>query len=412
MPKNKFNFTDNQLRKLAHDGGNKRMYFYDTGQPGLSLCITPSGTKSFQLQVWDKTRGKSVSKAIGKYPAMSINQARMIAADLFTSVNDGIDVIEAAKAVKNEDTFADIFTRWIEIHAKPHKKSWDEDERRYHLYIEEPLGRKQLSWFSPEKIRKWHADITKMKKQRGDGRITGTTANRALALVSTVFNQMTPERPNPCKGVKKFREKSRDRFLQPAELQRFLEAIEHPDTPPDLRDYLLISLYTGARRSNIMAMSWKDIDFDQYQWRIPASQSKNKEVMTIPLVEPAMQILLARKAVTSSFFVFPSRSSTSGHMEEPKKAWSTLLKKANLADMRLHDLRRTMGSYETITGASSTIVGKTLGHKSPHATAVYARMTLDPVRAAMEKAVQAMQRTTAIPSTTVAFPEKDQQSGT
>ena len=270
MAKSKINFTDNQLRKLAHDGGSKRLYFYDTGQPGLSLCITPAGTKSFQLQAWDKTRGKSVTKTLGKYPAMAINQARQMAADLLSSVNDGIDVIEAAKAVKNEDTFADIFTRWLEIHAKPHKKSWDEDERRYHLYIEESLGSKQLSWFSPEKIRKWHADITKMNKQRGEGIITGTTANRALALVSTVFNQMTPERPNPCKGVKKFREQSRDRFLQPAELQRFFEALDAPDTPPDLRDYLLISIYTGARRSNVMAMNWKDIDFDQCLWKIPA----------------------------------------------------------------------------------------------------------------------------------------------
>lgn len=401
MTKSKFNFTDNQLRKLDHDGGGKRLYFYDSGQSGLSLCITTAGTKSFQLQTWDKTRGKSVVKTLGKYPAMAISQARQLAAELLVSVKGGVDVIEEARAIKNEDTFTDIFTRWLEIHAKPHKKSWDEDERRYHLYVDEPLGNKQLSWFTTEKVRKWHADISKLPKQRGAGILTGTTANRALALVSTVFNQMTPERPNPCKGVKKFREQSRNRFLQPAELQRFFAALEAPDTPATLKDYLLLSIYTGARRANVMAMRWTDIDFDQCLWKIPASQSKNSEAMIVPLIEPVMQILHARKAVSSSIFVLGSRLSASGHIEEPKKAWKTLLNKANLANVRLHDLRRTMGSYQTMTGASSTIVGKTLGHKSTQATQAYARLNLDPVRDSMEKAVDLMLASKELPDKVV-----------
>lgn len=396
MTKNKINFTDNQIRKISNDS-SKRLYFYDIGQPALSLCITPAGTKSFQLQAWDKTRGKSVTKTLGKYPALAVNQARQLAAGLLASVNNGVDVIEAAKAIKNEDTFAEIFTQWLENFAKPHKKSWDEDEKRYALYIQQPLGKKTISWFSPEKIRKWHSNLTKLKKQRGKGTITGTTANRALALVSTVFNQMTPERQNPCKGVKKFKEQSRDRFLQPAELQRFFEALAAPDTSLTLRDYLLLSIYTGARRGNVMQMKWVDIDFNRNLWRIPASQSKNSETMTVPLIEPALQIIKERKAVTNSVFVFASTASASGHIEDPKRAWKTLLKKAKLSDVRIHDLRRTMGSYQTMTGASSAIVGKTLGHKSQEATAVYARLNLDPVRTSMEAAVEMMEASKEIP---------------
>jgi len=77
-------------------------------------------------------------------------------------------------------------------------------------------------------------------------------------------------------------------------------------------------------------------------------------------------------------------------MEEPKGAWKTLLRRAGLDNVRLHDLRRTMGSYQTMSGASTAIVGKTLGHKSPASTAVYARLNLDPVRQSMENAVSAM----------------------
>ncbi|BCL59474.1 integrase [Desulfomarina profundi] len=406
MIKNKINFTDTKLRKLNHDGSTKRLYFYDAGQPALSLCITPAGTKSFQFQAWDRARGKSVTKSIGKYPSVAINHARQLAANLLTEVNKGVDVIEAAKAIKNEDTLAVIFSRWLDVYAKPHKKSWDEDKRRYTLYIDKPLGSKPISWFSPNKIRKWHSDITKLPKQRGTGTITGTTANRALALLSTIFSQMAPERPNPCKSVKKFREQSRDRFLQPSELQRFFDGLAKPETPPTLRDYLLLSIYTGARRNNVMQMKWVDIDFDQHLWRIPASQSKNAEVMIVPLVAPAIQILKTRKAKTSSVFVFDSSRSKSGHIEEPKRAWKSLLKRANLSDVRIHDLRRTMGSYQTMTGASSTVVGKTLGHKSQSATAVYARLNLDPVRSSMEAAVEMMEASRELREKVVNIKEK------
>jgi integrase len=155
-----------------------------------------------------------------------------------------------------------------------------------------------------------------------------------------------------------------------------------------------------------MQMKWNDLDFDQCLWKIPASQSKNSEAMTVPLVEQALQILQARKTVTSSVFVFDSKLSVSGHIEEPKKAWKTLLDKANLADVRLHDLRRTMGSYQTMTGASTIIVGKTLGHKSQTATAVYARMNLDPVRASMEAAVEMMNASRELPEKIVSMGEK------
>jgi len=123
---------------------------------------------------------------------------------------------------------------------------------------------------------------------------------------------------------------------------------------------------------------------------IPASESKNAEAITIPLIEESLEILHRRKTKTSSVFVFPGRGKT-GHFKEPRKGWLRVCTDAGLKGVRLHDLRRTMGSYQTMTGATSTIVGKTLGHRSQAATAVYARLTTDPVRASMEKAVEAMQ---------------------
>ena len=78
------------------------------------------------------------------------------------------------------------------------------------------------------------------------------------------------------------------------------------------------------------------------------------------------------------------------HLQEPKKPWKRILENAGLTDFRVHDLRRSLGSWMAGQNVSLTIVGKVLGHKSPQATAIYAQLALDPQRQAMEAATAAM----------------------
>ena len=91
----------------------------------------------------------------------------------------------------------------------------------------------------------------------------------------------------------------------------------------------------------------------------------------------------------SEVFVFPGSGKT-GHLVEPRKGWERLLAQAKIADLRLHDLRRTMGSWQAKTGASLVVIGKSLNHKSTQTTAIYARLDMDPVRASMNSAADAM----------------------
>ena len=133
--------------------------------------------------------------------------------------------------------------------------------------------------------------------------------------------------------------------------------------------------------------------------------------MTIPLIHEAVEILQHRKKTAISIFVLPSpgrSKSKTGHMTDPRTAWKNLLKRAKLENFRLHDLRRTLGSWQTIAGASTAIVGKTLGHKSPASTAVYARLNLDPVRQSMETAVEAMLAARGLPEKVVSIGGRDE----
>jgi integrase len=174
--------------------------------------------------------------------------------------------------------------------------------------------------------------------------------------------------------------------LQADELPAFFTALaEEPNGT--LRDYFLISLLTGARRSNVQEMQWKQINFERAEWRIPTT--KNGEPQTVTLSAEALEILRNRKTDDAGVWVFPSTGVT-GHIVEPKKAWKRILERAGIDDLRIHDLRRTLGSWQAKTGASLAIVGKSLNHKSPSTTAIYARLDLDPVRESVDRATGAI----------------------
>jgi integrase len=141
-------------------------------------------------------------------------------------------------------------------------------------------------------------------------------------------------------------------------------------------------------------MHWRELDLSSGVWRIP--RTKNDEPQNVTLCPEAVAILEARKGSTGGGFVFPSKSA-SGHMVEPQKAVIRVMARAEIPYGRdvpngvtLHDLRRTLGSWQARTGASLAIIGKSLNHKSPQATAIYARLDLDPVRQSVNTATSAM----------------------
>lgn len=238
---------------------------------------------------------------------------------------------------------------------------------------------------------------------------------------------------------------TRDRFLQSDELPRFFESVAQ-EPSIDVRDYVLLSLLAGARKSNVLSMKWEDINLERGEWRIPGEVSKNGETMLVPLMPEAIEILRSRKPNSAAVFVFPGEGKQ-GHMEGARKGWVRILDRdeltqlakriveaggifewplmkekgpldrsrkyeslaeslnraravaeemnidtagARVGNLRIHDMRRTLGSWQLATGASLAIIGKSLGHKDLGSTEIYARLNIDPVRDAMMTGTRAM----------------------
>lgn len=140
-------------------------------------------------------------------------------------------------------------------------------------------------------------------------------------------------------------------------------------------------------RGELLALRWEDIDLTELEIRLPDTGQPHR----IPLPRPAAELLEALERQGGQ--VFPG-TGASGHLEEPRKAWARVLKRAGVSDVRLHDLRRTLGSWMAAAGYSLPIIGRALNHKHPQVTAIYARTDNDTLRAAFEATAARMLETT------------------
>ncbi|HNP51888.1 MAG TPA: tyrosine-type recombinase/integrase [Nitrosomonas nitrosa] len=375
----KFNFTKAEIDALPLPQKGKRDTYHDTKVSGLHLRISSTGIKTFS--VFKRIKGGNPERiTLGRYPDMTIDQARRKTMEINLAIAEGKSPAEAKRKLKSEFLFGDLFAEYLERHSKLKKKTWADDLDNYKNHVEKQLSKKKLSDVNRATVSLLHSNITTKS-----GPIA---ANRILALISSVFGWAISAglwENNPAIGIKRNKEKSRDRFIQSDELPRFFQALsEEPNGT--VRDYILISLLTGARRSNVCSMKWRDINFKRAEWRIEAT--KNDTPQTVTLSPEVIEVLQNRKTDDSEF-VFPGIGK-SGHLQEPRKGWERILKRAGIKDLRLHDLRRTLGSWQAKTGASLAIIGKSLNHKNQNTTAIYARLDLDPVRDSVNTATSAM----------------------
>jgi len=385
---NSLNFTKEALQALPAPAAGKRAVYLDAKTTGLQIRVTDSGSKTFS--VYRRIKGGQPERiTLGRFPAMTIEQARKLAARVNAEIEEGANPAQIKRIKKGEPTFAELFKEYGERHGIK-KRSWRTDQSIFanHLQSLAPL---KLTAIKREAVSRILSNLEKTG-------LAGATLNNVRALVSSIYGRAIEwgyATTNPVVGIKTRAKVKRDRFLQADELPRFFQSLGEEQNEM-LRDYILLALLTGARRANLLAMRWQEINLSEFVWRIPVT--KNGTPQNVTLSPEAVTILEARKeaADDKAIFVFPG-SGASGHIEEPKKAVIRVMERAGIPYGRnepngvtLHDLRRTLGSWQAKTGASLAIIGKSLNHQSQQTTAIYARLDLDPVRQAVNTATSAM----------------------
>lgn len=371
----KIQFNKRNIESLALPERGKRNVYYDESQLNLMLRVSSNGQKSFYVR--RKINGISQRFFIGTFPHVSVEQARKEAAAVMGEIASGRTPRGELRKEKNDPTIGSLFERYMNDYASVRCVRAKEMRQDFRRYLQDWADRR-FGEFTRNDVQ---LRVNKVRQDHGPG-----AANHMIILMRAAINwnlrNETIRGENPWAMIRQYKIQQRERFLKPDELARIMAVLKNTDDHT-IRDYVLMSLYTGARRANVLSMRWDQIDFQFETWRIPLT--KNQESHLVPLTSAALQLLRNRKAESSSDWVFPGKDPKK-HVVEPKKGWYRILEEAQIEDLRLHDLRRTLASYMAMQNQSLQIIAKVLGHKSIAATQIYSRLTSDSVRHAMEQA--------------------------
>jgi len=190
---------------------------------------------------------------------------------------------------------------------------------------------------------------------------------------------------NPVKGIERYQEERRERWLSDGELRRLLGALsDHPNQRA--ANAVRFQLLTGARIGEVLASRWSDVDMERGVWLKPSHHTKQKRAEHLPLSAPALTLLseMRERANVSERFLFPGNAPDKP-LQGIKKFWRGVTERVGLKDYRLHDNRHTHASHLVSSGLSLEIVGRLLGHTSPMTTKRYAHLADDPLHAATER---------------------------
>ena len=372
--------TKKLIDALSYQGvGNERFVVWDNDPPGFGVRVYPSGKKSFILSYRVADRKRLLT--IGAYGVLTLDQARTAArAELAKVETQRTDPLEERERERQGETIKELCEAYLERYAKVHKKSWQEDQRRIDNRI-------LPAWGSLKARAITRRDVAALHSKIGGKEGHPYEANRVRELVAKMFGLahlwgFVPEdHRNPAKGIEDYRETKRDRWVTPEELPRLAQAIDE-EPNQTARFALWLYLLTGARKSELLRAQWDHIDWTRAELRLP--DTKAGRVHYIPLSAPALALLREIPREEGNPYILPGKL-PGAHLVNISKPWDRVRTAAGVADVRLHDLRRTVGSWLAQAGNSLHLVGRVLNHSNQSTTAIYARFGEDSLRAALEQ---------------------------
>ena len=322
---------------------------------------------------------------IGGVSELSVQKAREKAARKKVELSDGTDPLSEKRKRNEAELFRDFAVAFISDHASQ-KKSGRNDESMINSMINPEFGTIPLKDIDREDITKLHRKIgSEINPRTNKPKVY--RANRVLALLSKMFEFAITEgylpetHPNPAKRVKKFKEESRDTWISPEQLPKLAQALDKEQNPV-ARDAIWLYLLTGLRKSELLTLRWSDVDFNRNEIRLGDTKPGRRHYL--PISSEARAKLESIYRIVDNPHVLPG-AVEGKHLVNIDKPWQRIRKAAGLEHVRLHDLRRTLGSWLAASGNSLHLIGRVLNHSNTCTTQIYARFGQDTVRSALDQ---------------------------
>ena len=375
------------VKSAACPEGCRRIEYFDTQVRGLSLEVRASGGKTYYRRYRD-ARGRLRQIKLGDALVIRLSDARRLAEQIGRKTALGEDPLERRKEVRAVPTFEEFIERQYLPFIKSYKRSWADDAGMLKNHLLPRFGKRHLDEITRQDVQKVHQD------RRLSGAAPGS-ANRLLILMRYVFNltlrwEVPGVKANPCKGVPLMEENNKkERYLSAQEAQRLYEAVRRSANPM-LRYIVPMLILTGARKREVLDARWEDFDRERRIWRIP--MTKAGRARHVPLSDGALAVLKAVPPIPGCGWVFPNPTTHRPYVSI-FYAWDTARSRANLSDVRVHDLRHSFASLLINSGRTLYEVQHILGHTQVKTTQRYAHLSQDTLLAAANAATRALQGT-------------------
>ena len=369
------------ISKQSVDGlsvEGKETVFWDRELPGFGVRVYPSGTKIYVAQ----SRGPNGIKrlSLGRHGEITAEEARKQAATAVARIKQGEEPV--ARPLKRALTVADLAERYMEGHVKVHCNA--HTQRIYagslRNHILPALGAKAVGSVGRAEVAALHYEM----------RETPRAANRALMVLSKMFSLaeawgQAPPGGNPCRFVLRYKEGRRERFLTEDEYRQVGAALRELEdegkVPTRAAAALRLVMLTGCRVGEVQTLKWSDVDRKSGELRLRDAKTGARMV---PLTPAALEVLAGVKRVRRSPWVFPARK-PDRHLSDLRPYWHRVRERAEVEDVRIHDLRHSFASRALALGLALPMIGRLLGYTDIGSTARYAHLSREAEKIAVAR---------------------------
>ena len=366
--------TKRTIDRIKDDGSDR--FYWDADLPGFGLRVRASGRKYFVVQF--RASGRLRRMTLGPVGTMSPDTARRRAMTLLSEAKAGGDPASERDADRRAATMKVLGQRFLEEYVPVHCKASTayEYKRSVELFIDPTIGGRKVTEIQRSDIAKLHHGMRKTPYQ----------ANRTLGVLSKMFNLaemwgLRPDGSNPCLHVKRYKEEKRERFLSADEFKRLGRVLDEiledgSETRSAVAAVRLLML-TGCRLSEIQKLRWEHVDLEASELRLPDTKTGGRAV---PLAPSAVRLLASLPRDDDNPWVIAGKLPES-YLTDLQHPWRRIRARAELPDVRIHDLRHSFASRALALGEGLPMIGKLLGHTQVQTTARYAHLARDTVKA-------------------------------
>ena len=362
--------------------------FWDGELLGFGVRVYPSGAKVYVVQTRREGRSKRVT--VGRHGVISASQARRRAALVIARLKAGEDPVpsRAAPAAERSVTVAELADRFLREYVAVRCKPWTNVAYRGALdrWILPALGRLPVGAVTHGHVAALHYRLRDIPYR----------ANQVVAILNRMFSlaevwNLRRAGDHPCRAIRKYPERHRERFLSGEEFRRLGRALDEVEAEAgegrgrrlgaSAAAALRLLMLTGCRRNEILTLRWKEVDLAAAELRLRDSKTGPR---VVPLSAAAVSVLAALPRVSGNPWVIPG-AKPGGRLSNLNDHWLRVRVRAGLEDVRIHDLRHSFASRALALGESLPAIGRLLGHGQVATTARYAHLARDAVKASASR---------------------------